>query len=927
MKTKQSKQVSPTDLRKIRHRRSLPLRLILITPFVLQIFIAVGLTGYLSIRNGQKAVNTLATRLRQEVTSRVEQRTTYYVEKPWIANQFLADTIKRGQFNLDLEQTDPQNDLFLLKTIQLFDEVDTIYLGTPERGSFLAARRTIKDDLLISAVNQGTDSKTIRFSINDQGQRIKLVETHHKPYDARTRPWYKKATQAEIPVWSDIFNSTDNEDVIIAPTQPIYDRQNNLLAVVGVNVYLSRLTPFLKSIRLGQTGEVFIIERNGNVVASSTDEKPFIVTDSKKPLQRLSALSSTQPIIKAAAQFLQQNYQQLTAINATAQHEFYLQNERQFLQITPFKDKYGLDWLIVVVVPESEFMDEINANTRTTIFLCVAALIIAIISGIYTSRWILSPINRLNKASQEITRGNLDQQVQLENIQELDKLGQTFNEMSEQLQASFHSLEQRVEERTTELQVAKGIADNANQAKSEFLANMSHELRTPLNGILGYAQILNRSKVLPDKERHEVQIIYQCGSHLLTLINDVLDISKIEARKLDLALSAIHLPSFLQGVVEICQVRSDQKNLNFIYQPDSDLPEGIEADEKRLRQVLINLLGNAIKFTDQGSVTLKVEVLETNNSLPRLKFQIKDTGVGIAADQVSRLFHAFEQVGDQKRQSEGTGLGLAISQKIVGLMGDEIQVKSDLGVGSNFFFEVALPIANNWAKQNSVSQGRTILGYKGSPKHILIVDDRWENRSVLINLLEPMGFSFTEAENGQEGLEKAREKSPDLVITDIAMPIMDGITFMKQLRGDPELKNLLVIVSSASVDQIDQQMSLEAGGNDFLAKPVEAEDLFTLVAKHLQLTWKYDETATEASFVISNKLGDFNDLVAPPWADLQTLLELAQDGMLKELAETAQKIGQKSDSYQPFIEQIIQLSKKFQTEQIEILIEKYLANN
>lgn len=479
----------------------------------------------------------------------------------------------------------------------------------------------------------------------------------------------------------------------------------------------------------------------------------------------------------------------------------------------------------------------------------------------------------------------------------------------------------------TQLEKSKLLADSANQAKSDFLASMSHELRTPLNGILGYAQILNRSKVLPDKERHGVQIIYQCGSHLLTLINDILDISKIEARKLDLVSSTIHLPSFLQGVVEICRVRSDQKDLNFIYQPAPNLPEGIEADEKRLRQVLINLLGNAIKFTDQGSITFKVEVLETNDAIPRLKFQIEDTGVGIAADQVSRLFQAFEQVGDRKRQIEGTGLGLAISQKIVQLMGGEIKVESKLGVGSNFFFEVAPPIATNWAKQNSVSQGQTIIGYAGSPKHILIVDDRWENRSVLINLLEPMGFTFTEAENGQEGLDKARKKSPDLIISDIAMPVMDGFEMLRQLRSDEKLKELLVIVSSASVAQLDQQMSLDAGGDDFLAKPVHAEELFTLVAKHLQLTWKYEETKPEISSATSQKNIDSTELVPPPLADLKVLLELSQDGMVKELIQFAQEIGQESDRYQPFIEQVIQLAKKFQTEKVETLIQKYLVNN
>jgi len=207
------------------------------------------------------------------------------------------------------------------------------------------------------------------------------------------------------------------------------------------------------------------------------------------------------------------------------------------------------------------------------------------------------------------------------------------------LKGSFIELESRVEERTAELKEAKLVADGANQAKSEFLANMSHELRTPLNGILGYAQILNRSKALPMKERHGVEIIYQCSSHLLTLINDVLDLSKIEARKLELAPKAIHFPSFLQGVAEICRIRADQKGI-ISYDPDPQFPEGLFADEKRLRQVLLNLLGNAIKFTDIGSVTLKVTVMEhhTEPSTRRIKFQVEDTGVGIAPGQVDKNF-------------------------------------------------------------------------------------------------------------------------------------------------------------------------------------------------------------------------------------------------------------------------------------------------
>ncbi len=830
----------------------LPLRTVLVIPFVIQIFAAVGLTGYLSFKNGQKAVDDLAAQLRDEITNRIEQRLNSYLEIPHLINQINADDVAIGKLNLENERL---LELHLWKQIQLFDAASYIYFGSPEE-VFVGSERAGNGSFNVAYWSkESPEGKFYTYTTNEKGDRLELLSAV-TGYNLLKRPWYNAAKKARKSTWGSIYVwSAPYPNIALPAVKPIYDSNNQLQGVFAVDISLLDISKFLKTLKIGRTGKTFIMERDGLLVATSTETSPFIKIEDE--LKRLPANQSGN-LTGATAKFLQENFGNFENINKSQQLTFEFENNRQMVQVTPYQDEYGLDWLIVVAVPEADFMERINANTRTTIKLCVAALIVATFIGIITSRWIVQAILILNAAAKQLADGQWNQTVEMKREDEIGELARSFNSMAKQLQESFVALESKNAE-----------LERLHRLKDEFLANTSHELRTPLNGTIGIAESMidGATGQLSELQIKNLSLIVQSGRRLLTLVNDILDFSKLRHKNIELQLKAVGVREMTEITIAISQGLIANKNLQLINAIPSDLPAA-NADENRLQQILYNLIGNAIKFTEKGRIEINARVTKTKEDLPFLEVSVADTGIGIAEDKLESIFESFEQGdGSTAREYGGTGLGLAVTKKLVELHGGEIWVESVLGEGSIFIFTLPVAVgevvesdrfypscivpvkavsiseAKEPALDSSFSEDlqdlKALIPVSNISQQfkILIVDDEPVNLQVLVNHLSLENYVLERASNGIEALAILDNGfEPDIILLDVMMPKMTGLEVCEKIREKYPATDLPILMLTAKTQVNDIVAGLAAGANDYLTKPIAKKELLARLKTHLELS-------------------------------------------------------------------------------------------
>jgi signal transduction histidine kinase/CheY-like chemotaxis protein len=647
-----------------------------------------------------------------------------------------------------------------------------------------------------------------------------------KTLNTKSKYW-EEAIKNGISAASDISIDEELKVSVIYFASKVKDKDGIPIGVVVARVPTTKLYEVTEKFNLVESGSLHpnidLVDENGLLIYSNYNKKGVLkenIFNSDNTVKDFASGS-----LGNVASFKPKGGESI----------YYFSREKGYL------DYKGNNWILVAKIKTETAFEPITAYGKKILLIIIPIAVIAILMVIAFAHFISSPIVKLKNAANEVSKGNLDIKVKFKSKDEMGQLAESFNGMTENLKKSretiennTRTLEKKVEQRTKEYREAARKAMIADSAKSEFLANMSHEIRTPMNAVMGFSEIL-REQVKEPKHLEYIDTILSSGKTLLGLINDILDLSKIEAGKMEFQYRPVDPHALFGDITRIFATKIKSKGLKFITDIDENLPASLLLDEVRIRQMLFNLVGNAVKFTTEGYIELKVsKVFHPDRSKIDLIFSVKDTGIGISVEDKKIIFDAFQQSkGQSTKLYGGTGLGLAITKKLVELMNGELTVGSTVGKGSIFTVKIkevsVSSVEHSLEELRMESEDISFCNQK-----VLVVDDIQSNRLLLSEILSIYGLAVLEATNGKEAINIIKSQNPDIVLMDLRMPVMDGYEAIKILKGDSRLKNIPVIVLTASAMKTNEEDIKKIGSDGYLRKPISRPELLDELKKYLK---------------------------------------------------------------------------------------------
>ncbi|HRG44885.1 MAG TPA: ATP-binding protein [Leptospiraceae bacterium] len=793
-------------------------------PFLLEIVFTIALVWMFLYLNTQNIAFELTSKIQEQIQLRTNEFIASYFLNSKGLIKLNSQSVKNGQFQSGRNINYPQ---YFLEQIQNYSDINDIFYA--DKNGIIHGIERQGGDFIFRETNE----KKIRFfyHLDSKGIKRNLIKTQE--YDTLERPWFKEAVLNPNKILiSKIFVQANTGLLGITIFTSVFNERNEFLGVTGVNIVLSNISNFLRKNKVSEHSQIFIITKEEEVLASSVEMETVKILN-KNDFKISPMNESKSELIRNVGLEIKkmEDFQNKKVISIEFENELY------WVQISKISED-GLNWYMVTIFPESDFLDKIKANNRIISFIVSFAIILMIVIGIFTARWIVSPIEELNAVSKNLSLHQFSE-VDLEKISsvnrqdEVGELSRSFLKMARDLKLFFENLEAKVKERTAQLEESRIQAESANRAKSLFLANMSHEIRTPMNGILGSLQLIS-SENYSKEDQEYLDAIQISAENLLVIINDILDFSKIEANKVELEKIPIKVHQIIKETISIVHFNSDKKGLYIKYKnEDLQLPEIMEGDPVRLRQIFLNLLSNAVKFTSVGGITVSHSIIQIENGRYTIEFIVEDTGIGIEKSKIAGLFDSFSQ-GDSSttRKYGGTGLGLAITKKLVEMMDGDIRVESDIGVGSRFIFTIKAQIIKNY-----IEQEKTKAIYSALPVdlRVLVAEDNELNQKIVIALLKKINVHADVAFNGVEVLELLKEKKYDIILMDIEMPEMDGIEATVRIKSNANYKSIFVVALTAHALTGERERILNHGFDDYLTKPIHLKDLRDLFSKWVQL--------------------------------------------------------------------------------------------